>query len=78
MPRARPALETLVKIYAAEVTQTKLKVNLADPGAVRTLLRATAFPHEDRAKLKKPDEVTEIFVRLAESNCPHHGEIVTA
>ena len=75
---SKAALETLVKIYAAEVAQTKLKVNLADPGAVRTLLRATAFPHEDRAKLKKPDEVTEIFVKLAAADCAHHGEIVTA
>jgi NAD(P)-dependent dehydrogenase (short-subunit alcohol dehydrogenase family) len=75
---SKAALEAMVKIYAGEVAQTKLKVNLADPGAVRTLLRANAFPHEDRAKLKKPDEVTEIFVKLAAADCPHHGEIVTA
>jgi NAD(P)-dependent dehydrogenase (short-subunit alcohol dehydrogenase family) len=75
---SKAALETLVKIYAGEVAATKLKVNLADPGPVRTLLRANAFPHEDRAKLKKPDEVTEIFVKLAAADCPHHGEIVAA
>ncbi len=60
------------------MVQTTLKVNLADPGAVRTLLRATAFPHEDRAKLKKPDEVTEIYVKLAAADCPFHGEVVGA
>ncbi len=75
---SKAALETLVKIYAGEVKQTALKVNLADPGSVRTLLRATAFPHEDRAKLKKPDEVTEIYVKLAAEDCPHHGEVVKA
>jgi len=75
---SKAALETLVKIYAGEVVQTTLKVNLADPGNVRTLLRATAFPHEDRAKLKKPDDVAEIFVKLAAADCPHHGEIVRA
>ncbi len=75
---SKAALEALVKIYAGEVVQTTLKVNLADPGPVRTLLRATAFPHEDRAKLKKPDEVMEVFVRLAAADCPHHGEIVHA
>ncbi len=75
---SKAALETLVRIYAGEVKQTALKVNLADPGAVRTLLRATAFPHEDRAKLKKPDEVTEIYVTLAAEDCVHHGEVVGA
>ncbi len=73
---SKAALEALAKIYAGEVASTKLKVNLADPGNVRTLLRATAFPHEDRAKLKRPDDVTEIFVTLAAADCPHHGEIV--
>ncbi len=75
---SKAALEALVKVYAGEVVQTTLKVNLADPGNVRTLLRANAFPHEDRAKLKKPDEVTEIYVKLAAADCPHHGEVVSA
>jgi len=73
---SKAGLEALAKIYAAEVKATTLKVNLVDPGPVRTLLRATAFPHEDRSKLKKPDEVTEIFVNLAAADCPHHGEIL--
>ena len=73
---SKAGLEALAKIYAAEVKATTLKVNLADPGPVRTLLRATAFPHEDRSKLNKPDEVTEIFVNLAAADCPHHGEIL--
>jgi NAD(P)-dependent dehydrogenase (short-subunit alcohol dehydrogenase family) len=75
---SKAALEAMVKIYAGEVAQTALKVNLVDPGPVRTLLRATAFPHEDRGKLRKPDEVTEIFVKLADADCPHHGEILSA
>jgi hypothetical protein len=47
-------------------------------GPVRTLLRATAFPHEDRGKLRKPDEVTGVFVKLAGADCPHHGELLGA
>jgi NAD(P)-dependent dehydrogenase (short-subunit alcohol dehydrogenase family) len=75
---SKAGLEALVNIYAGEVKTTALKVNLADPGPVRTLLRATAFPHEDRSKLKKPDEVTEIFVKLAAADCRLHGEIARA
>lgn len=75
---SKAALEAMVKIYAGEVAATGIKVNLVDPGPVRTLLRATAFPHEDRGKLRKPDEVTEVFVKLAAADCPHHGEILGA
>ncbi len=73
---SKAALETMVKIYAGEVTKTKLKVNLVDPGIVRTKLRAHGFPNEDRSALKSPDEVTEPFVLLAARDCPHHGEML--
>lgn len=75
---SKAALEAMVKIYAGEVAATGIKVNLVDPGPVRTLLRATAFPHEDRGKLRKPDEVTGVFVKLAGADCPHHGELLGA
>ena len=73
---SKAALEATVRIYAAEMARTSVKVNLVDPGPVRTRLRAEAFPGEDRATLKTPEEVTEIFVRLAAADCPHHGAIV--
>ena len=75
---SKAALEAMVKIYAGEVAATGIKVNLVDPGPVRTLLRATAFPHEDRGKLRKPDEVTGVFVKLAGADCMHHGEVLGA
>ncbi|MGB8183357.1 MAG: SDR family NAD(P)-dependent oxidoreductase [Stellaceae bacterium] len=75
---SKAALEALVRIYAAEVTRTPVRVNLVDPGPVRTRLRAEAFPGEDRATLKAPEEVTGIFVQLAAADCPHHGQILAA
>ena len=75
---SKAALEALVRIYAAEVARTTIRVNLIDPGPVRTRLRAEAFPAEDRDALKTPEDVAEIFVRLAAADCPHHGQIVTA
>jgi NAD(P)-dependent dehydrogenase (short-subunit alcohol dehydrogenase family) len=75
---SKAALEAVVRIYAAEVTRTSVRVNLVDPGPVRTRLRAEAFPAEDREALKAPEDVTEIFVRLAAADCPHHGQIVSA
>jgi NAD(P)-dependent dehydrogenase (short-subunit alcohol dehydrogenase family) len=73
---SKAGLETLVRNYAGEVTKTTLRVNLIDPGIVRSKLRAAAFPLEDPAKLRTPDEVTDQFVALAEASCTRHGETV--
>ena len=75
---SQAALEEMVLSYAAEVKLTNLKVNLADPGHVRTQHHATAFPGIDPATIPHPDEVSELFVRLAETTCPWHGEIIRA
>jgi NAD(P)-dependent dehydrogenase (short-subunit alcohol dehydrogenase family) len=74
----KAALEMLVKTYAAEVTKTKLKVNLLDPGIVRSKLRAEAFPGENPEILPPPDSVTDTFVDLAETACTRHGQVVKA
>src|SRR5487761_870226 len=55
---SKAALEALVRVYAAEVARTPVRVNLVDPGPVHTRLRAEAFPGEDRATLKAPENVT--------------------
>jgi NAD(P)-dependent dehydrogenase (short-subunit alcohol dehydrogenase family) len=73
---SKAALETMVRIYAGEVRTMPLKVNLVDPGIVRTNLRAQGFPGEDRARLRAPEDVTEPFVALAAADCPHHGAIL--
>lgn len=73
---SRAALESLVLCYAAEVKRTSLRVNLVDPGPLRTRLRARAYPGEDPARLRHPDDVTAPFVALAEDACASHGELV--
>lgn len=75
---SKSALEMMVKTYAAEVKHTGFKVNLINPGTVRTDMRAEAMPGEDPLNLLLPETITEAFVRLAEENCPWHGEIVQA
>ena len=68
----------LVRTYAAEVAKTPLKVNLLDPGAVRTRLRAQAFPGENPARLAPPETVAELFVELASADCTRNAEVVRA
>lgn len=75
---SKAALEMMVLTYAAEVTKTPVKVNLIDPGVVRTALRAEAFPGEDPLALPLPETVTDAFVDLASAKCRKHGKIVRA
>jgi NAD(P)-dependent dehydrogenase (short-subunit alcohol dehydrogenase family) len=73
---SKAGLESLARIYASEVEQTPLRVNLLDPGIVRTRLRASGFPLEDSGRLKAPEEVAEPFVALAAEDCTRHGELL--
>jgi NAD(P)-dependent dehydrogenase (short-subunit alcohol dehydrogenase family) len=73
---SKSALETMVKIYAKETKQLKLKVNIIDPGKTGTALRAAAFPGEDQNKIKKPEILVPHFVTLISENCSSHGEII--
>ena len=74
---SKAALETMVKMYALEVATSPLKVNLLDPGIVRTKMRAQGFPGEDPMLHPAPEEITERFVELAEPACRYHGEILS-
>ena len=71
---SKAALEAMARTYANELKQTNLKVNLLDPVAVATRMRAEAYPGEDPKTLKQPDEITELFVRLAEASFKASGE----
>lgn len=77
---SKVALERLVQTYAAEVKNISpdLKVNLVDPGIVRTKLRAEAMPGEASKILPAPEDVVGVFVDLAASECKKHGEVVRA
>jgi NAD(P)-dependent dehydrogenase (short-subunit alcohol dehydrogenase family) len=73
---SKAALETLAKTYANETSATPIRVNLVDPGAMATRMRAEAYPGEDQATLPPPEAVTDIFVKLAMTENELTGEIV--
>ena len=75
---SKAALEALVMAYAAEMRRTTVRVNLIDPGPLRTRLRAQAYPGEDPGRLPEPGTVTDAFVALAETGCNLHGELIEA
>ncbi len=75
---SKTALEGLVVTWAQETAKTALRVNLINPGTVRTGMRAEAYPGEDPMTLPAPEEITETFVELALPTCTRHGEVVAA
>lgn len=74
----KAALEALATTYAAEVGKTNVRINLVDPGQVRTSMRAQAFPGEDPMRLATPEAITEIFVELGARECRRNGETLSA
>jgi NAD(P)-dependent dehydrogenase (short-subunit alcohol dehydrogenase family) len=74
---SKMALETLAKTYAEETRDTPIKVNLVDPGATATRMRAEAYPGEDQSTLRQPEDLAEIFVKLASPDWTETGQIVT-
>ena len=73
---SKAGLEALVKTYAHEIERTSVRANLISPGAVRTAMRAKAYPGEDPLKLPPPEELAPLFVELASPDCALNGEIV--
>ena len=39
-------------------------------------MRAAAYPGEDPMTLPAPDQITDVFVELAEAACTRHGEVI--
>jgi NAD(P)-dependent dehydrogenase (short-subunit alcohol dehydrogenase family) len=75
---SKAALEALAKTYANETSDSTIKVNLVDPGATATRMRAEAYPGEDQNTLRTPEQVAESFVALAMPNWTETGQIVEA
>jgi NAD(P)-dependent dehydrogenase (short-subunit alcohol dehydrogenase family) len=61
---SKAALDTLVRCWANETATTPIRVNLFNPGPVRTRMRAIVFPGEDPITLDTPDQIAEFIVPM--------------
>jgi NAD(P)-dependent dehydrogenase (short-subunit alcohol dehydrogenase family) len=75
---SKAALEILARTYANETADSAIKVNLIDPGATATGMRAEAYPGEDQTSLRTPEQVTDAFVELALPSFMKTGQVVQA
>ncbi|MEM7766191.1 MAG: SDR family NAD(P)-dependent oxidoreductase [Pseudomonadota bacterium] len=74
---SKAGLESLVAAWADETEQSPIRVNVFDPGAVATEMRAEAMPGEDPATLPSPDEVGAALAALTAAAETRHGDRIT-
>ena len=68
------ALDTLVRSWANETVSTKLRINLFNPGPIRTRLRASVFPGEDPMTLDTPEQAAEFIVPMCAPDWTETGK----
>jgi NAD(P)-dependent dehydrogenase (short-subunit alcohol dehydrogenase family) len=73
---AKAALEALVMTWARELAKSEVRVNLFDPGPMRTNLRALAYPGEDPQGVPGPQAAADALVALTGPASSIRGEIV--
>ncbi len=74
----KAAMEHLALSWADETRSGNLRINLFDPGIVRTRLRADAMPGENPTTVQPPEAVAPQIADLCMSNVTRHGSIVQA
>ncbi|BAT60555.1 putative oxidoreductase YciK [Variibacter gotjawalensis] len=71
----KAGLEVLARTYAAETETTHVKVNLFNPGPIRTKMRAAAMPGEDPSVLDTPEQVAEFIVAMCLPDVDYSGKL---
>jgi NAD(P)-dependent dehydrogenase (short-subunit alcohol dehydrogenase family) len=72
---SKAALDVLARTYAAETSSTAVRVNLFDPGATRTRMRAMVMPGEDPTTLPTPQKVAAKMLDLCLPSFSETGKI---
>ncbi|QDG78057.1 SDR family NAD(P)-dependent oxidoreductase [Labrenzia sp. PHM005] len=72
---SKAAVEALARTWANESLQTKMKINLADPGPTRTGLRAKAMPGEPTENLPEPSLVASELLELVKPEVLETGKL---
>ena len=72
---SKAALETLVRVWAAETASTPIRANLFSPGPIRTRMRASVFPGEDPMTLDTPEQAAEFIVPMCAPEWNETGKL---
>lgn len=75
---SKAGLEGLMQTLAAELTDSKIRVNSIDPGPVRTKLRRDAYPAENADALPPPEAVVPaLLYLLGDDSATLHGRALS-
>jgi NAD(P)-dependent dehydrogenase (short-subunit alcohol dehydrogenase family) len=74
------AMEGMAKLIADELEQTSaIRVNIVNPGATRTSMRAAAYPAEDPESLESPEGLMPLYLYLlGPDSQKEHGKTFNA
>src|SRR4051794_6582591 len=72
---SKAALETLARAWAQETASSSLRVNVFDPGPIRTRMRATVFPGEDPDTLDTPEQAAEFILPMCAPDWTETGKL---
>jgi len=72
---SKAALDALARTYADETSATAVRVNLFNPGATRTRMRALAMPGEDPMSLPTPEQVAGKILDLCQPGFSETGKL---
>ena len=62
-------------LLADELENTSnIRVNILNPGATRTSMRASAYPNEDPLTLKKPEDLMPLYVYVMSEDSLENGK----
>ena len=73
-------IEGIAQIWADELANiSNIRVNVINPGATRTNMRATAYPAENPDKNPKPEEIMALYLYLmSDESLSVHGQSMDA
>jgi NAD(P)-dependent dehydrogenase (short-subunit alcohol dehydrogenase family) len=72
---SKAALQTLVRAWVNETASTPIRINLFDPGPIRTRMRAIVFPGEDPLTLDTPAQAAELIVPMCTPDWRETGKV---
>jgi NAD(P)-dependent dehydrogenase (short-subunit alcohol dehydrogenase family) len=67
---AKAGLDSLTRVWAAELEATGVRMISVDPGDMDTEMHRAAIPDADPASLGRPEEVAKAFVRIVAAPPP--------
>jgi NAD(P)-dependent dehydrogenase (short-subunit alcohol dehydrogenase family) len=70
------ALDGLVRVYAAEMANTRVRINAFNPGPLRTAIRASAYPGEDPMTLEPPFVVAPEIADMLSAGFTQNGMLL--